>query len=331
MPYRANRADILSGRLTLNWAIQGNLMNDATQSGFEGISKTLELDLPPISRSDGGMEPYYDAGEVKIKVEEYQNNYPAIKRNLLRCQNILDVVVEHDSVWYNLVGANALAMEFDLDISSTDIIQTVNYHGKVISLASMQALMDASTGAFTGGTGGLSITGLTGGFFDDAEYEPPHLQGIYFGTGSLAGLTISNYADTLSGYDELGEKEAAGTKFKMSVVKIGDSLNLNPITKRVEFKCTTAIFNNTPARIKATSATSNTELNWVWVFDSFIIVVAKCMKYVGGPALKDASGLVVGKLEGSTFLDAVNAAQSRVVFNDSGHVITFNPQGKVFS
>ena len=331
MPYRASRADIASGRLLVNWAIQGNPMNDPTQAGFEGITKTLELDLPPISRSDGGMEPYHDGTEVKIKGEEYQNDYIAIKRNILRCQNLLDVVVEHDTYFYNFVAPNSLAMEFDLDISSTDIIQTVNYHGKIISLAAWEALLAASTGASTGTTGGLSITGLTGGFFDDDEYEAPHLQGIYFGTGDLSTLTISNYTSVLSGYDELGEKEAAGTKFKMSFVKMGDSLQLQPITKRVEFKCTTAIFNNTPARIAATSGASNIELNWVWVFDTFIIVCAKCMKYVGGPALKDAQGLVMGKLEGSTYLDAVNADQSRVVFGDAGHVITFNPQGKVFS
>lgn len=331
MPYRANRIDIASGRLTLNWAIAGNLMNDATQSGFEGISKTLELDLPPVSRSDGGMEPYQDATEVKIKAELYQNDYVAIKRNILRCQSLLDVVVEHDAYFYNFVAPNNLSFEFDIDISSTDITQTVNYHGKIISLAAYQALLAASTGASAGTTGGASITGLTGGFFDNTEYEAPHLQGIYFGTGSLSTLTIANYATVLAGYDELGEKEAAGTKFKMSFVKVGDSLQLQPITKRVEFKCTTAIFNNTPARIAATSATSNTELNWVWVFDTFIVVCAKCMKYVGGPAFKDASGLVMGKLEGSTYLDAINAAQSRVVFADAGKVITFNPQGKVFA
>lgn len=330
MPHRETFSDVQGGRPIINWAVTGNLLSDATQAGFEGISKALEVDLPPISRSDGGMEPYQDATEVKIKVESYQNTYAGIKRNILRCQAILDVVVQYGLDFYNFVAPNNLAMEFELDISSSDIIQTINYHGKILSLADWEALLTAATGASTGTTSGTTVTGLTREVFNDSEYETPSIRGIYFGTGSLAGLTYADQS-ALASYDELGLKEAAGTKLKISFVKVGDTLRMQPLTKRAEFKCTTSLFENRASDISRMAAASNTELNWVWVFSDFIIVFSKCMKYVGGPQFKDASGLVSGKLEGSTYLDPVNATATNVVFGDAGKVITFNQQGKVFA
>ena len=130
-----NFYDIVAANPYLSWAMRGFAMNDATQAGVDGIRKMIELDMPGISRSDSQMEPYKDAQEIKIKYEAWQDDYAAIKRAYLRCLGLQQMIFEYDDQFFNFMdygnGEGLLGMEMEFADSESDIVLTMNSHGKV--------------------------------------------------------------------------------------------------------------------------------------------------------------------------------------------------------
>lgn len=316
MPHRETFSDVQGGRPIIYYGVRGNLMSDVTQSGLWGVSKMLDCNFGPFARSDGGEEPYNDGQTVKIKIESMQNTYATIKRAIYLAGAIQTVIVQFDLDYYNFVDPYDLGMEITLEVQGEDVVLTIEYSGRVLK-SQWDAVLAAATGAYAGGTGGTSITALTSGAFTDAEFGASGIMGVYIGTG------------TISADDELGLKEAAGSKFVMTITKIGDTVTyMKPVTKRVHFKNTIAMFENRYTTLQRAQAYTNTEKVITWVFgQGTTIVLHNCTKMVFGPDIKDASGLIMVRNEGSTYLDPVNATPTNVTFNDGTQTITFNKQG----
>ena len=308
--------DIIAANPYVTVAVRGFATNDATQSTVFGIRKMVELDMPGITRSDSQMEPYVDAQEIKIKYEAWQDDYAAIKRAYLLCLALLQVVFQYDDEYYNFVdyngnGEGLLGMEMTLEVTETDITLTLNLHGKVRP-AIWDDVLSAAASAAAGGSLGTSISGLTAGAFSDAEYGVPGTEAIYIGTGDL------------STDDNVGLLEAGGTKLSWTLVKIGDTTLLQPISRRNEFKNTFAMYQNKVADLQALASYQNTEQVITWALKSgTTIVYDNCTKIVPGPKINDQLGIIEVKQEGMVFPDRPNAAQSRVTFNDGTKTITF--------
>ncbi len=315
MPHAETFSDVQGGRPRIFYAVRDNLMNDPTQAGEWGVSKALDLEWPGIAVADGAMEPYNDGQQVKIKIESMQSKYSAVKRAILLCRAIQTVIVQFGLDYYNFVKPYDLGMEATLDADGSSIILTITYSGRVLK-ANWDTILAAATAAIAGSTGGVSITALTAQEFDDTEYGGSGITGIYVGAGNLG-------TD-----DELGLKETGGSKFQMNIVKTGDTTTyLKPITQRVEFKNSIALFENRYATMQRMQAYTNTEKVITWVFgNGLTIVLSKCTKLILGPKITDATGLIECKNEGSTYLDPVNASQVNVVFDDANSKITFHKQ-----
>lgn len=318
MPHREDYSQIQGGRPVIGWAIRGNLMNDATQAGIEGVSQTVEVDLPSISRADGGMEPYNDGHSALIKVVSMQNTYAAVKRSILRCNSVQTIVARFNLDYYNFVDPYDLGMEVELDVSGDGIQLIHTYTGRVLK-DQWPTMLSAATGATLGTTGGVSITALTAEAFNNAEYGGSGISGIYVGTGTIASD------------DELGVKEKSGSKFNMKISKTVETLTYNkPVTKRVEFKNTIAVAENRVAGLVRYDGYTNTEKVITWVFgNGMTIVLHNCTKFVDGEKWEDSKGLINLRNEGSTYLDPVNGTPTNITFNDGTQTITFNKQGSV--
>lgn len=316
MPHREDFSQVQGGRPIIYYAVRGNLLSDPTQAGMWGVSKLLEWDAPTLARSDGGMEPYNDGQTIKIKIESMQNTYAAIKRAIYLAAAIQTVVVQFGIDYYNFVDPYDLGMEVELDIQGEDIVLIITYAGRCLK-SQWDAVLAAATGMYAGGTGGTSITALTAEAFDDTEFGASGIMGVYVGTG------------TLSSDDELGLKEASGSKFNMKIVKIGDTVTyMKPVSKRVEFKNTLAIMENRYTTLQRQQTYTNTEKVITWVFgNGCTIVLHNCSKLVFGPKVTDSQGLIEVRNEGSTYLDPVNGTPTNVTFNDGTQTITFNKQG----
>ena len=314
MPHSESFSDVQGSRVFVHYAVRGHLLNDATQSGIIGISKVTEADMPPITRADGAMELYTDGQEIKLKGEGMQTTYAAIKRAILLSQAMLTCCIRYGADWYNFQNPYDLGLEVTLDVSATDIILTYDFHGKCFPTEWL-AVLAAHTGMAAGITGGSSISGLATQAFDDAEYGTPGLVGVYVGTGDLA-------TD-----DELGLKEAAGSKFQVKVgVSAGSTMRLQPISRRVTLKNEIALFENRVSTVSRNNAYANTEKVITYVFNDSTIVLSNCTKFASGPSFKDASGLYLMKNEGSTYLDPVNGTPTNVIFDDGSKTITFYKQ-----
>lgn len=299
-------------------SVRGHAMSDATQSTVLGIRKAIEIDLPPIARSDSQMEPYKDAQEIKIKYEAWQDNYAALKRAVLLAQALLQATIQYDTKYYNFRdyngnGEGLLGLEIAFDVTETEITLTLNFHGKVRP-AIWRQILQAAGSATAGGTGGTDVSGLTQGAFNDGEYGIPGVEAVYVGTGDL------------STDDNLGLLESAATKFSLSFVKMGETTLLQPISKRFEFKNTIGMFQNIPeTTLTALHDYTNTEQVITWVFKNGItIVFDKCTKLVEDPKLTDQNGIVTLRNEGMVFADPVNGTPNRVTFDDTNKVITFH-------
>lgn len=318
MPHVESFEDIQGGRPIVFGAVRGHLISDATQSWVMGVSKSIEVAFDPITRADGGMEPYVDGRSIKIKITSFQDTYPAIKRAILWCRAMHTVIVEYGEDFYNFVAPYDLGVELTIEVSGgTDVSLIFEFSGKCTK-AQWAVVRAATAAAVTGSTGGLSISGLTKGTWTDAEYGAPGFEGVYFGTGDLA-------TD-----DELGLKEQAGTKLSIKFAKTGETLRLQPITQRVEIKNTFAIFENMSADFSRIEAIENTEKVITAVLSQgTTFVFNKCTKFASGAKFNDTTGLMEIKNEGSTWLDPVNATPTNVEFDDSGKVITFNKQGAI--
>jgi len=312
-----NSFDIIAANPFVTVSTRGHAMNDATQSTIFGIRKMVELDMPGISRSDSQMEPYKDAQEIKIKYEAWQDNYDAIKRAYYQCMALLQVIFQYDTEYYNFMdytgnGEGLLGLEMTLDVTETDITLTLNLHGKVRPTVWAQILAAAASAA-AGGSGGTSISGLTQGTFNDDEYGIPGFEAIYVGTGDL------------STDDNVGLLETGGTKFSWTLVKIGDTTLLQPITRRNEFKNTFAMYQNTASDLLALHAFTNKEEVITWVLKNGVTVVFdKCTKLIEGPKINDQLGIIEVRNEGMVFADRPNHAASRVTWDDTNKKITFH-------
>lgn len=327
MPHREDYSQILGGRPVIGWAIRGNLTNDPTQAGIEGVSKTLELDLPSISRSDGGMEPYNDGHNVLIKVVSMQNTYAAVKRSILRCNSVQTLIARFGTKYYNFIDPYDVGMEVELDVTGDDIQLIHTYSGRVLK-DQWPTVLAGATGITAGVTGGVSIAGLTAEAFDNTEYGGSGILACYVGTGTLA-------TD-----DELGIKEKGGSKFNMKIGKTVETVTYNkPVTKRVEFKNTIALAENTIATESRLDAYTNTEKVITWVFaNGLTIVLHNCTKFVNGSKFEDSKGLINLRNEGSTYLDPINGSAingtpalgtTNIGFVDSTSTIHFYKQGNV--
>ncbi len=312
-----NSFDIIAANPYVTVAVRGFATNDATQSTIFGIRKMVELSMPGLSRSDSQMEPYKDGQEVKIKYESWQDNYAAIKRAYLLCLSLLQVIFQYDDEYYNFVdyngkGEGLLGMEMTLEVTETDITLTLNLHGKVRP-AIWTSILSAASSEAAGTSGGTSISGLTGGAFSDAEYGIPGFEAIYVGTGDL------------STDDNVGLLEAGGTKLSWTLVKIGDTTLLQPVSRRNEFKNTFAMYQNKATDLLALNAFTNTEQVITWVLKNGVtLVYDKCTKLIEGPKINDQLGIIEVRNEGMVFADRPNAAQVRVTFDDADKKITFH-------
>jgi hypothetical protein len=318
MPHRESFQDIQGGRPIVFGAVRGHLLNDATQSWVQGVSKTIETDFAAITRADGGMEPYVDGRSIKIKITSWQDTYPAIKRAILWCRAMHTVVVEYGVDYYNFVAPYDLGMELTIEASGgTDIALIFEFSGKCTK-AEWALVRAATAAAITGSTGGLSISGLTAETWTNAEYGAPGFEGVYYGTGVIA-------TD-----DELGLKEQAGTKMSIKIAKTGETLRLQPITQRVEIKNTFAIFENMSGDFSRIEAIENTEqVITIVLSQGTTFVFDDCTKFASSAKFNDTTGLMEIANDGSTWLDPVNDPQVNVVFNDGTSTITFNKQGAI--
>jgi len=311
MPHAENFADVQGSRVFVHYSVRGT-----SQAGIIGISKVTEFDAPPVTRADGGMEIYTDAQEVKLKGEAMQTNYASIKRAILLCQNMLTTAIRFGVDWYNFVNPYDLGVEVTLTVSQTDILLEYDFHGKCYP--SDWAAVLAATGAMmadiTGATGGVTVTGLTGEAFDGTQYGFPGLAGIYVGTGNLA-------TD-----DELGLKEASGSKCSVKIGAPYSTLRMQPISNHVEIKNTIALLENRGDTQNRMNSYANKEKVITWVFNDSTLVFNNCTKFASGPSFKDNGGLTVIKNEGSTFLDPINGTPTNVVFDDTNKKITFYKQ-----
>ena len=311
MPHAENFLDVQGSRVFVHYAIRGT-----GQNGIIGISKVTEFDAPPVTRADGGMEIYTDAQEVKLKGEGMQTNYAAIKRAILLCGSMLTTAIRFGVDWYNFVNPYDLGVEVTITISQQDILIEYDFHGRCYpdDWAAVLAATGAMMADITGATGGSTITGLTGEAFDDAEYGFPGLIGVYVGTGDLA-------TD-----DELGLKEASGSK---CVVKIGapySTLRAQPLSNHVEIKNTLSLLENRGATVNRGNSYANKEKVITWKFNDSIFVFHNCTKFASGPSFKDNGGLLVMKNEGSTFLDPINGTPTNIVFDDPNKTVNFYKQ-----
>jgi hypothetical protein len=312
-----NIFDVLAANPIMSVAVRGKAMNDATQSTILGIRKMVEIDMPGVSRSDSQMEPYKDAQEIKIKYEAWQDNYDAIKRAYLLAMSLLQVVFQYDTDYYNFMdyngkGEGLLGLEMMLEVTESDITLTLNFHGK-IRPSIWQQILDAAASAAAGGSGGTTVSGLTQGVFNDAEYGIPGIEAVYVGTGDL------------SVDDDMGLLETGGTKFSWTLVKIGDTTLMQPISRRNEFKNTFGMYQNKVKDLKALHLFTNTEKVISWVLKNGVtFVFDKCTKLVEGPKINDQLGIVEVRNEGMVFADAVNGTPTRVTFDDANKKITFH-------